>query len=319
MKKQEKISIVIPCYNEEESLPSFYTEIKKVADNMKDVCFEFIFVNDGSKDKTLDILRDFNKKDKRCRYISFSRNFFKEAAMLAGLEASTGDYIAIMDADLQDPPSLIPLMYKSIKEEGYDCVASKRASRKGETKFVSFCSNLFYIIINKISDTQIVNGARDFRLMTREMVNAILELKEYNRFSKGIFSFVGFDTKWIAYDNLERIAGTTKINFRRRFSYALEGIISFSTKPLILASIIGILLCFISFVSIVIIIVKTLIPGNSIEWKALLACIMFFISGIQLFCTGILGQYLAKTHLEAKNRPLYIIKETEKSKRKKYK
>ena len=243
----EKISIIVPCYNEEEAMPIFYEEIIKVAHEMKKVEFEFIFVNDGSKDKTLQVARELSKKDKRVRYVSFSRNFGKEAAMLAGLEAAKGDYVAIMDVDLQDPPALIPDMYNYIKNEHYDCVATRRVTRKGEPKIRSFFARCYYKLINKISKTEIVDGARDFRLMTRQMVDSILELKEYNRFSKGIFSWVGYETKWLEYENVERVAGTTKWSFWKLFGYSLESIVAFSTAPLAIASIVGILFCIISF------------------------------------------------------------------------
>lgn len=308
----EKISIIVPCYNEQEALPLFYEEITKVAADMKKVKFEFLFINDGSKDNTLEILRLLSKKDKRVRYISFSRNFGKEAAMYAGFENSTGDYVAVMDADLQDPPSLLPEMFEAIKKEGYDSVATRRVTRKGEPPIRSFFARIFYKIINKISKADIVDGARDYRLMKRQMVDAILSMSEYNRFSKGIFGWVGFNTKWIAYENIERVAGETKWNFWKLFLYSLEGIVAFSTVPLTLASIFGILFIFISFIVIITIIIKTLIFGDPTNGWPSLVCIIFFVSGIQLFCIGIIGQYLSKTYLETKARPIYITKETEK-------
>ena len=307
----EKISIIVPCYNEEEAMPIFYEEIAKVAKEMKKVEFEFIFVNDGSRDKTLEVARELHKKDERVRYVSFSRNFGKEAGMLAGLEAARGDYVAIMDVDLQDPPYLIKDMYNSIKEEGYDCVATRRVSRKGEPPIRSFFARCYYKLINKISKTEIVDGARDFRLMTRQMVNSILELKEYNRYSKGIFSWVGYDTKWLEYENVERVAGTTKWSFWKLFLYSLESIIAFSTVPLSIAAVVGVLFCLIAFIMIIFIIVKTLTVGDPVAGWPSLVCIIFLVSGIQLFCLGIIGQYLAKTYLETKNRPVYIVKETE--------
>mgnify|MGYP000947715770 CR=1 FL=1 len=313
--KKEKISIIVPCYNEEESLPLFYEEINKVSDSMKKVTFEFLFVNDGSKDKTIDVMRDLSNKDKRARYISFSRNFGKEAAMYAGLENSTGDYVAIMDADLQDPPALLPEMYKIIKEENYDSVATRRVSREGEPKIRSFFARMFYKVINKISKADIVDGARDFRLMTRQMVDSIVEMKEYNRFSKGIFGWVGFETKWLEYKNVERVAGVTKWSFWKLFLYSIEGIIAFSTVPLIIASVFGMLFLILAVILIIFIIVRTLVYGDPTSGWPSLVCILFFISGIQLFCTGIIGQYLAKTYLETKNRPIYIVKETEKDKK----
>lgn len=308
----EKISIVVPCYNEEEAMPYFYEEITKVAKEMNKVNFEIIFVNDGSKDKTLEIARELSKKDKRVRYVSFSRNFGKEAAMLAGLDASTGDYVALMDADLQDPPALLEEMYNSIKNEGYDCVASRRVTRKGEPKIRSFFAEMYYKLINKISKTEIVNGARDFRLMTRQMVDSILTLREYNRYSKGIFSWVGYKTKWLEYENIERVAGTTKWNFWKLFGYAIESIIAFSTVPLALPIFFGILFCIASFILLIIIIVKI-----CTDVLLLLLPLYFFLSlsvGIILICLGIVGEYIAKSYLEIKNRPTYIIKETEKDK-----
>lgn len=313
----EKISIIVPCYNEEEAMPIFYEEICKVAKKMKKVDFEFIFVNDGSKDHTLDVARDLHKKDERVRYVSFSRNFGKEAGMYAGLEVARGDYVAIMDVDLQDPPALIEEMYETLKNEDYDCVASRRVSRKGEPPIRSFFARCYYKLINKISKTEIVDGARDFRLMTRQMVDSILELKEYNRYSKGIFSWVGYKTKWLEYENVERVAGTTKWSFWKLFLYSLESIVAFSTVPLSIAAVMGILFCLIAFILIIVIVVKTLTVGDPVAGWPSMVCIIFFVSGIQLFCLGIIGQYLAKTYLEVKNRPIYIVKETEESECKK--
>jgi glucosyltransferase len=313
----EKISIIVPCYNEEEAMPIFYEEICKVAKKMKKVEFEFIFVNDGSKDHTLDVARELHKKDERVRYVSFSRNFGKEAGMYAGLEAARGDYVAIMDVDLQDPPALIEEMYETLKNEDYDCVASRRVSRKGEPPIRSFFARCYYKLINKISKTEIVDGARDFRLMTRQMVDSILELKEYNRYSKGIFSWVGYKTKWLEYENVERVAGTTKWSFWKLFLYSLESIVAFSTVPLSIAAVMGILFCLIAFILIIVIIVKTLTVGDPVAGWPSMVCIIFFVSGIQLFCLGIIGQYLAKTYLEVKNRPIYLVKETEESECKK--
>lgn len=311
----EKISVIVPCYNEEESIPLFYDEICKVAESFKHVDFEFIFVNDGSRDRTLSIARDLSKKDKRVRYISFSRNFGKEAAILAGLEYSVGDYVAIMDADLQDPPSLLHEMYDGIKNEGYDCVATRRVSRKGEPPIRSFFAKCYYRLINKISKTEIVDGARDYRLMSRQMVDSILELKEYNRFSKGIFSWVGYETKWLEYKNVERVAGTTKWSFWKLFLYSLESIVAFSTVPLAIASIMGLLFFLVSVIMIIFIIVKTLTIGDPVAGWPSLVCIIFFVSGVQLFSIGVIGQYLSKLYLEVKNRPVYIVKETEKDKK----
>lgn len=311
----EKISIIVPCYNEEEAMPLFYDEISKTAATFDKVDFEFIFVNDGSRDKTLEVARDLAKKDKRVRYISFSRNFGKEAAMLAGLEYSVGDYVAIMDADLQDPPSMLHDMYEGIKNEGYDCVATRRVSRKGEPPVRSFFAKCYYKLINKISSTEIVDGARDFRLMSRQMVNSILSLKEYNRFSKGIFSWVGYNTKWLEYKNVERVAGTTKWSFWKLFKYSLESIFAFSTVPLAISSVVGLMFFLISMIMVVFIIVRTLTFGDPVAGWPSLVCIIFFISGVQLFCVGIIGQYLSKMYLEIKNRPVYIVKETEKDKK----
>ncbi len=308
----KKISIVVPCYNEEKSLPFFYDEISKVMKQMNKINFEIILVDDGSKDKTLEVSKDLVKKDKRVKYISFSRNFGKEAAIYAGLEASTGDYVTLMDADLQDPPALLPEMYDIITNEGYDSVGTRRVTRKGEPPIRSFFARCFYKLINKISKTEMVDGARDYRLMTRQMVNSILEMKEYNRYSKGLFSFVGYKTKWLEYENVERVAGETKWNFWKLLLYAMDGIIAFSIAPLWISVFIGILFCLISFISIIIIIVKTLCFGDPVGGWPSLVCIIFMVSGIQLFCTGIIGAYLSKTYLETKKRPIYIVKEKSK-------
>lgn len=305
----EVISIIIPCYNEEDSIPLIYNELKKVSNNMK-YDFEFIFVNDGSIDNSLSVLKKLSAKDKQVKYIHFSRNFGKEAAMYAGLSKSKSDYVTIMDADLQDPPSLLPEMLRLIKEEGYDSVGTRRVSRKGEPKIRSFFARKFYKIINKLSKIEMVDGARDYRLMTRQMVNSILELKEYNRYSKGLFSFVGFNTYWLEYENVERVAGETKWSFWGLVKYAIEGIVAFSTLPLSIASLMGFIFCFVSFILIIIIIIKTLIFGDPTSGWPSLVCIIFFVSGIQLFCLGIIGKYLSKTYLETKNRPIYIIKES---------
>ena len=310
--KKKLLSVIVPCYNEQESLPYFYKEIKKVEKKMDYVDFEYIFVNDGSKDKTLDILRDFAKKDKKVRYVSFSRNFGKEAAMLAGLDYSKGDFVTIMDADLQDPPHLLIDMYKGITEEGFDCVGTRRVTRKGEPVIRSFFARMFYKIINKMSKVEMVDGARDFRLMTRQMVDSILSLKEYNRYSKGLFSFVGYKTKWLEYENVQRIAGSTKWSFWKLLIYAFEGIIAFSTTPLMIAALVGIIFFIVSFIMIIVIIVRTLTFGDPVSGWPSLVCIIFFVSGVQLFCLGIIGAYLSKTYLETKNRPVYIVKETEK-------
>ena len=315
----EKISVVVSCYNEEKALPLFYEEMERV--RKKDfegiVEFEYIFVNDGSKDNTLKIIKELKQKDLKVRYISFSRNFGKEAAMYAGLEAAKGDYVTLMDADLQDPPTLLKQMYDAIKIEGYDSVGTRRVTRKGEPTIRSFFARMFYKIINKMSNIEMVDGARDYRLMKRQVVDSIISLKEYNRYSKGLFSFVGFDTKWIEYENVERVAGETKWSFWKLFKYALEGITAFSTTPLIFSSIVGLIFCLVAFIAIIFIIVKTLVYGDPTAGWPSMACIIVFVSGIQLFTIGIIGQYLSKTYLEVKRRPIYIIKETEKDYEKK--
>lgn len=305
----DKISLIVPCYNEEQALPYLYKEITKLAIEMPDQEFEFIFINDGSKDRTLEVVKQMCESDERVHYVSFSRNFGKEAGIYAGLQAATGDYISLIDADLQDPPSLVKEMYDTLKSEDYDCVATRRTDRKGEPPVRSFFAKQFYKLINSISDTEVVDGARDFRLMTRQMVDAILDMSEYNRFSKGIFGWVGFKTKWIAFENVERVAGETKWSFMGLFLYSLEGIIAFSTRPLMIASLFGILFCLIAFLMISVIIAKTLIWGDPVAGYPSLICAIFFMGGIQLFCLGILGQYLSKTYLETKKRPIYIIKE----------
>ena len=310
----EKISVVVSCYNEEKALPLFYEEMERVRkqdfENIAE--FEYIFVNDGSKDKTLEIMKSLRKKDSKVRYVSFSRNFGKEAAMLAGLDASVGDYVAVMDADLQDPPALLRQMYDAIKNENYDAVGTRRVTRKGEPPIRSFFARIFYKIINKMSDIEMVDGARDYRLMKRQVVDSIISLREYNRYSKGLFSFVGYNTKWIEYENVERVAGETKWSFWKLFKYAIEGITAFSTTPLIISSVIGIVFCIVAFLAIILIIIKTLVFGDPTSGWPSLACIIVFVSGVQLFSIGIIGQYLSKTYLEVKKRPIYIIKETEK-------
>lgn len=305
----DKISLIVPCYNEEQALPFLYEEIVKLTQDMPEQDFEFIFINDGSKDKTLELVKQLKNADDRVHYVSFSRNFGKEAGIYAGLKAATGNYISLLDADLQDPPSLVKGMYETLKTEDYDCVATRRVDRKGEPVIRSFFAKQFYKLINKISDTEVIDGARDFRLMTRQMVDAILDMSEYNRFSKGIFGWVGFNTKWISFENIERVAGETKWSFIGLFLYSLEGIIAFSTRPLLIASLFGILFCLIAFVMICVIIFKTLVFGDDVQGYPSTLCIIFFIGGIQLFCLGILGQYLSKTYLETKKRPIYIVKE----------
>lgn len=306
-----KISIVIPCYNEEESLGFLYEEISRVKKEFKKkkVGLEIILVDDGSSDGTLNIIRNLSKKDKDVRYISLSRNFGKEAAMYAGLEHSLGDYVTVMDADLQDPPMMLLDMFDIVKNDNYDSVGVRRTTRDGEPVIRSFFARMFYKFINKLSKVEMVDGARDFRLMSRQMVNSILSMKEYNRYSKGLFSFVGYKTKWIEYKNVERISGVSKWSFWKLSSYAMDGIIAFSTTPLMISTIIGVIFCLISFIAIIVIIVKTLIWKDPTSGWPSMVCIMFFLSGIQLFCTGIIGWYLSKTYLETKNRPIYITKE----------
>ena len=309
----EKISVIVSCYNEEQALPLFYEEMERVRKQDFDGIaeFEYIFVNDGSKDNTLKEIKELREKDKKVRYISFSRNFGKEAAMLAGLDKATGDYVTLMDADLQDPPYLLRQMYDIIKNEDYDCVATRRVTRKGEPPIRSFFARMFYKLINKMSDIEMVDGARDYRLMKRQVANSIISMREYNRYSKGIFTFVGFKTKWLEYENVKRVAGETKWSFWKLVKYAIEGITAFSTVPLIMSSIIGLLFCLIAFLLILVIIFKTLVYGDPTSGWPSLVCIIFLVSGVQLFSLGIIGQYLSKTYLEVKHRPIYIIKETE--------
>lgn len=308
----KEITLVVPCYNEEEMLEIFYKEVTAVVSNIREIEFNFLFVDDGSKDRTLSILKELRKRDRRVRFISFSRNFGKEAAIFAGLQNATGDYVAVMDADLQDPPSLLEEMYLTLENEDYDCVATRREDRQGEPPIRSLLSKGFYKLINKISRTEIVDGARDFRLMTRKMVDAILSMGEYNRFSKGLFGWVGFNVKWISYKNVERIAGDTKWSFLGLLIYALDGIVAFSTVPLIVSSLVGLLFFVISIAMVIVIVVKTIVWGDPVVGYPSLVSILLFLSGIQLFGIGILGQYLSKTYLEVKARPIYIEKCTEK-------
>ena len=304
------ISIVVPCYNEEQALPYFYDEITKLSDKMSNaypVSFEYIFVDDGSKDKTAEVLKDMAKNDRRVKFISFSRNFGKEAGLLAGLENAKGDYIAVMDADLQDPPALLEEMYEALTTGDYDCAAARRVTRKGEPPILSWFAKIFYKIINKISSADLMDGARDFRLMKRSVVDAILSMKEYNRFSKGIFGWVGFKTKWIDYENVERVAGDTKWSFTKLLFYSIDGIVAFSTVPLSISALLGVLCCIVAFIMVLVIIVKTLIWGDPVAGYPSLVCIIFLLSGVQLFTIGILGQYIAKTYMETKQRPKYFI------------
>ncbi len=311
-KTLQMISIVVPCYNEQEALLLFYKEICKIIDTMEQkhhLCFEILFVNDGSKDNTLALMKKLSVQDTRVRYLSFSRNFGKDAAIFAGIEHVKGNYVCLMDADLQDPPALLEEMYLEIKNNGYDCVAARRETRTGEPPIRSFFARCFYKIINRISDTNIVDGARDFRLMNRKMVNAVLEIREYNRFSKGILGWVGFRCKWIGYDNVERAAGSTKWSFWKLFLYSLDGIFAFSTVPLAISSVLGIVICTVSFLYMLYIIAKTILFGDAVAGYPSLVSIILFASGIQLFCLGIMGQYLSKLYMEVKKRPIYIIQE----------
>lgn len=308
------LSIIIPCYNEEAVLPYFLPEIQKTAEELQKkygLEVELLFVDDGSRDGTLAFLRQHAREDSRVRYISFSRNFGKEAALYAGLKNAGGDYAVTMDADMQDPPSLLPEMYEAVRDGMYDSAATRRVTRAGEPPIRSFFARMFYKIINKISKADIVDGARDYRLMARPMVDAIVSMGEYNRFSKGIYGWVGFKTKWIPYENVERAAGETKWSFWKLFLYSLEGIIAFSTAPLAIASLMGVLFCLASFVWLLVIVVKALISGDTVSGSSALACLQLFIGGSVQLSLGIVGQYLAKTYLETKKRPIYIVSETE--------
>lgn len=305
---QETISLVVPCYNEEATIEIFYREVLKYEKQMP-AQLEFCFIDDGSSDRTIAILRKLAAQDSRVHYVSFSRNFGKEAGLYAGLELATGDYVATMDVDLQDPPYLLPEMYRIVKEEGYDCVATKRSTRKGEPVVRSFFARMFYRIINRMSDTEIVDGARDYRFMSRQMVNAIIEDGEYNRFSKGIFSWVGFNTKWLSYENIERSAGQTKWSFWGLFKYSIEGILAYSTVPLYISSFIGVALFILSIIAFIFIIIKKLVWGDPVQGWASMVCILLFLGGIILLCLGIIGLYVSKIYLETKKRQIYIVKE----------
>ena len=304
------LSVIVPCYNEEENVPDFYTELMKNTSFFEErgMDVEILYIDDGSRDKTVEAVRELRKKDDRVRLVSFSRNFGKESAMYAGLEKAKGDYVVIMDADLQDPPSLLPEMFAAI-DEGYDSVATRRVSRKGEPPVRSFFARCFYRLMKKISKTEIMDGARDYRLMTRQMVDAILQMSEYNRFTKGIYGWVGFRTKWLEYENIERVKGETKWNFWKLFLYSIEGITAFSTVPLVIASFVGVLFCILAFFAIVFIVVRKILFGDPVSGWPSLVCIILMVSGVQLFCLGIVGQYLAKTYMEVKKRPIYLIKE----------
>lgn len=304
------LSVIVPCYNEEENVPFFYEEfIKNEAFfKEKEIEWELVYVDDGSRDGTAAEAKKLHEKDERVHLLSFSRNFGKEAAMYAGLNRAKGDYVVLMDVDLQDPPSLLPEML-SYMEQGYDSVATRRVSRKGEPPVRSFFARIFYRLMKRISKTEIMDGARDYRMMTRQMVNAILEMKEYNRFTKGIFGWVGFQTKWLEYENVERKKGETKWNFWKLLMYSIEGITAFSTVPLSIAAVMGVLFCVLAFVLILFIIIRTSIFGDPVSGWPSLVCIISLISGVQLFCLGIVGQYLAKTYMEVKKRPIYLLKE----------
>ena len=304
------LSIIVPCYNEEENIQDFYHEVLKNDSffREKDLAIEFLYIDDGSKDGTVKEVKKLHEKDERVHLISFSRNFGKEAAIYAGLQKAKGDYAVLLDADLQDPPSLLPEMYSYI-EEGYDSVATRRVTRKGEPRIRSFFARMFYRLMNNISRTEIVDGARDYRLMTRQVVDAILSMTEYNRFTKGIFGWVGYETKWLEYENVERKKGESKWSFWKLFLYSIEGITAFSTVPLAFASVMGVLFCFAAFLLIIVTIVRKLVFGDPTDGWPSLVCIISLISGVQLFCLGIVGQYLSKTYMEVKKRPIYLVKE----------
>ncbi len=304
------LTVIVPCYNEEENIAYFYEEFikNKPFFEEKGLDYELLFIDDGSKDKTVQNIRLLREKEPRVRMVSFSRNFGKEAAIYAGLENSRGDYVAIMDADLQDPPALLPELY-SYLEEGYDTAATRRVTRKGEPPIRSWFARKFYRLMNRMSNADIVDGARDYRLMKRQVVDAILSVSEYNRFSKGIFGWVGFKTKWVEFENIERMHGETKWSFWKLFLYAIDGIVAFSTVPLSLSAIVGLLFCVLAFLMIIFVIVRALIFGDPTSGWPSLVCIILLVSGVQLLCIGVVGQYLSKTYLEVKKRPIYLAKE----------
>lgn len=310
-RQNELCSVIIPCMNEAESIPIYYTEMCETIQRLPELAFEFWFIDDGSKDDTLKTIKSLRSRDPRIHYVSFSRNFGKEAGIYAGLQHANGDYIVIMDVDLQDPPSLLKDMYYAVKEEGYDCAAARRVSRKGEPPIRSFFAKLFYRLINRISDADIMDGARDYRFMRRVVADSILELGEYNRFSKGIFGWVGFQTKWLTFENVERCVGETKWSFWKLFRYSIEGIVAFSTTPLSIASLIGFLFCLLSFIGVLFIFFRALLFGDPVSGWPSTICIITLLSGIQLLCIGIVGMYLSRTYLETKRRPIYIIREKE--------
>ena len=308
----KKVSLIIPCYNEEQALPIFAGELDKVRQELRQYDFEVLMVNDGSSDKTLETMKKISEEYDYFKYLSFSRNFGKEAAMYAGFCNADGDYVAVMDADMQDPPSLLPEMLGILEQGEYDSVATRRVTRKGEPPIRSWFARMFYKIINKISDSDVVDGARDFRLMKAEMKDAIVSMCEYNRFSKGIFGWIGFRTKWLEYENVERVAGETKWNFWKLFKYALDGIINFSEAPMSIASGFGIFCTFVSFVMMLFFFIRKLVLGDPVAGWPSLVCIILFISGLQFLCIGIMGKYIAKTYMETKSRPHYIISDTNK-------
>ena len=308
--KMSKISIVVPMYNEQESLGILYKELNRVTDTLPEYEFEYLFVNDGSSDATFAEIRQLAEKDKRVRYVSFSRNFSKEAALYAGLKNATGDYVATMDADLQDPPALLPQMIAMIEAGDCDNVATRRVNRKGEPPIRSFFAKCFYKVMRHLSHIEIADGARDYRLMSRAMVDSVVSVSEYNRFSKGIFAWVGYETKWLEFENVERSAGETKWSFWKLVRYSFDGIINFSDTPIRISSYLGLLLTVLSFVAIIIEVIRALVFGDPVAGWPSLVCIITFIGGIQLFCMGIMGQYIAKTYMEVKRRPHYIVKET---------
>ena len=306
----ELISLIVPCFNEESALPLFWEKVSQVMEQMKEQEFEVIFVDDGSTDGTMVEIEKLAIADTRVKYVSFSRNFGKESAMYAGFQYAKGDYIATMDADLQDPPDLLPELYHAVAVEGYDSAATRRVTRRGEPPVRSFFAHMFYRLINRMSNVDIVDGARDFRFMNRKFVNALLELKEYNRFSKGLFGWVGFKTKWIEFENVKRVAGETKWSFWKLFKYSIEGMVAFTTTPLVVASFAGFLLCLLSFIATIFIVVRKSLMGDPVPGWPSLACIITFLSGILLFFMGILGQYMAKMYLEIKDRPIYLVDKT---------
>lgn len=308
------LSLVVPCYNEEAAIPIFYEEaLKSVEGIIGEIDIEFCFVDDGSSDNSLAEIKKLRERDRRVHYVSFSRNFGKEAALFAGLEKAKGDFVATMDVDLQDPPYLLPEMYHTIMAEDsdYDCVATRRVTRKGEPAIRSFFARLFYKLINRMSSTEIVDGARDYRFMKRKMVDAILSDREYNRFTKGIYSWVGFKTKWIEFENVERSAGETKWSFWKLFLYSIEGILAYSTTPLSISSILGIVFCIVGFIAMIFIFIRAMLFGDPVAGWPSLVCIIVFLGGIQLLCLGIIGLYISKIYLETKKRPIYIVRDSE--------